>query len=96
MDDSGGRGQPTRRPPSDDDDQSAFLARSLTYLQENVRRSGPVAVASYGLAGAIFLFGGIGYALDKWLGTPPGFLLGGLLLGIVVGFYQLGRAIWPR
>jgi F0F1-type ATP synthase assembly protein I len=53
-------------------------------------------MASYTLIGAIILFGGIGYALDLWLGTSPGGLLGGLLLGIVVGFYELARTVWPR
>jgi F0F1-type ATP synthase assembly protein I len=53
-------------------------------------------MASYTLIGAILLFGAIGYGLDAWLGTSPGFLLGGLLLGIVVGFYELAKMVWPR
>jgi F0F1-type ATP synthase assembly protein I len=72
-----------------------FLARSIRYLQENIRRSGPAAAASYTLIGAIILLGGIGYALDEWWGTSPWFLVGGLVLGVVVGFYELARTVWP-
>ena len=70
--------------------------RSLKYLQDNIRRSGPAAGASYGLIGGIILFGGIGYAVDRWRGTSPWFLLGGLLLGLIVGFYELARTVWHK
>jgi F0F1-type ATP synthase assembly protein I len=75
-------------------DDADFLARSFRYLQENVRRSGPAAAASYTLIGAIILFGGIGYAIDEWRGTSPWYLLGGLLLGLVVGFYDLAKTVF--
>ena len=70
--------------------------RSLKYLQENIRRSGPAASASYTLIGAIVLLGGIGYAADWWRGTSPWFLLAGLLMGLVVGFYELAKTVWHR
>ena len=38
----------------------------------------------------------IGYALDSWRGTAPWFLVGGLFLGIIVGFYELAKTVWPR
>ena len=72
------------------------LARSFRYLQENIRRSGPAAAASYTLIGSIILLGGIGYALDDWRGTSPWFLLGGLLLGLIVGFYDLAKTVFGR
>jgi F0F1-type ATP synthase assembly protein I len=78
------------------DDRDQWFARSLSFFQENIRRSGPAASAGYALIGAILLFGGIGYALDSWRGTSPWFLLGGLLLGIVVGFYELAKVVWHR
>ena len=28
--------------------------------------------------------------------TSPWFLLGGLLLGLIVGFYELSKAVWRR
>jgi F0F1-type ATP synthase assembly protein I len=79
-----------------DDDSNLFLARSLKYLQENIRRSGPAAGASYTLIGAILLLGGLGYALDAWLSSSPWLLLAGLLLGLIVGFYELAKTVWRR
>jgi len=91
VDQSGKRaGTPARAP-----DESASLEQSLESFQENVRKSGPAASASYTLIGAILLLGGIGYALDDWRGTSPWFLLGGLLLGLIVGFYTLVKTVWP-
>ena len=77
-------------------EQEFFLAKSLRYMQENLRRSGPAAAAGYTLIGAILLLGGIGYALDAWRGTSPWFLLAGLLLGIIVGFFELAKTIWSK
>jgi F0F1-type ATP synthase assembly protein I len=54
-------------------------------------------MVSYTLIGAIILFGAIGYALDEWRGTAPWFLLGGVMLGLIVGFYELAKAmLWRR
>ena len=79
------------------DDNSGFsLARSLTYLQENLRRSGPVMMAGYTLIGAILLLGGIGYLIDQWMQTSPWLLLVGLLAGVVVGFYELAKTVWHQ
>lgn len=71
-----------------------FIADSFRYFQKIIRESGPVASASYTLIGAIILLGGIGYVLDKWLNTAPYLLLGGLLIGIIVGFYELAKTMW--
>lgn len=71
-----------------------FLAKSLHYLQENIRRSGRAAGAGYTLVGAILLVGGTGYVIDLWLDTSPWFLFMGLMLGIIVGFYELAKTIW--
>jgi F0F1-type ATP synthase assembly protein I len=78
------------------DDRAQFLARSMRYLQENLRKSGPAAAASYTLIGAIVLLGGLGYAVDLWRGSSPWFTVGGLMLGIVVGFYELAKVVWRR
>jgi F0F1-type ATP synthase assembly protein I len=78
------------------DDRSPFFARSLQVLQENLRRSGPAAAAGYTLIGAIVILGGLGYAVDRWRGTSPWFLLVGLLVGLVVGFYELAKTVWGR
>lgn len=73
-----------------------FLERSARSLQENVERAGPAAAASYTLIGAIVVLGAIGYALDAWRGTSPWFLIGGLLLGIVVGMWELAKVVWRK
>jgi len=77
-------------------DSGAFLERTAKSLQENVTRAGPIAAASYTLVGAILLLGLIGYGLDRWLGSSPWFLIGGLLLGITVGFVELAKVVWRR
>jgi F0F1-type ATP synthase assembly protein I len=79
--------------PKPDD---SLLQRYARAFQENVTRAGPVAAGSYALIGAILLFGAIGYAIDLWSGASPWFLLGGLVLGLIVGFYELAKAVWPR
>ena len=76
------------------DERDPFLGKSLEYMQETIRRAGPAATASYTLIGAILLLGGIGFAVDRWQETSPWGLLIGLLLGIVVGFYELAKTVW--
>ncbi len=61
-----------------------------------MQRSGPAATASYTLIGAIILLGGLGYMVDLWRGTSPWFLFAGLVLGLIVGFYELARAVWHK
>ena len=79
-----------------DDDRNLFIARSLKALSENLRQSGPAMTAGYTLIGAIFILGGLGYLADQWWGTSPWFLLGGLLAGIAVGFYELAKTVWRK
>ena len=74
--------------------RSLISTRSLRALQSTISASGPAAMASYTLIGAIILLGGIGYAVDEWRGTSPWFLFGGLILGLIVGFYELARTLW--
>jgi len=79
-----------------DEDKGSFLARSLRSMQDNLRKAGPAAAAGYTLIGAILLLGAIGYALDVWRGTSPWFLIAGLLLGLIVGFFELAKTIWSK
>lgn len=76
------------------EERDPFLGKSLRYMQENIRRAGPAATASYTLIGAILLLGGVGWFVDRWQDTAPWFLLTGLVLGIVVGFYELAKTVW--
>ena len=79
-----------------DDDRSSPLERSLEAFQETVRKSGPAAMGSYTLIGAIILLGGIGYAVDSWRGSSPWGLVIGLVLGLIVGFYELAKAVFRQ
>ena len=72
------------------------LASSFIYLQKIIRDSGPAMGASYTLIGSIILLGAIGYFIDEWQDTSPIFLLIGLLLGIIVGFYEIAKTIWSK
>lgn len=87
-------------PPEEQDPSRARRTDPLSApargLQAALRNAGPVVAASYTLIGAIVLLGGLGYAADRWLDTSPWLLLTGLLLGIVVGFYELARVVWRR
>ena len=77
-------------------DDRDFLGRSTKALQENAERAGPAWGASYTLIGAIIVLGAIGYAIDAWRGTSHWFLLGGLLLGIIVGMWELAKTVFHR
>jgi F0F1-type ATP synthase assembly protein I len=79
-----------------DDDRDSRLARSAKALQHTAEQAGPAAGAGYTLIGAIMLLGGVGYAVDRWQGTSPWFLVGGLMLGIVVGMYELAKTVWHK
>ena len=65
-------------------------------LQDSLDRNEPRIVASYALIGAILLLGGVGYAVDWWRGTSPWFLLVGLTVGILFGFYNLVASLRRR
>jgi F0F1-type ATP synthase assembly protein I len=81
---------------ADKDDSESPLTRSARALQHTAEQAGPAIGASYGLIGAIIVLGGIGYAVDSWQGTSPWFLIGGLMLGIVVGMYELAKTVWHK
>ena len=62
-------------------------------LQDNLDRSRPAMLASYGLIGAILIFGAAGWFADRYFGTSPWCLLAGLILGLAIGFYQLREGV---
>ena len=82
--------------PNSDKERPFSYSQAAKSLQDNASRSGNAAAGSYTLIGAIILLGGLGYGFDYWRGTSPWGLLIGLLLGIVVGFYELIKTTWRR
>jgi len=77
-------------------DRQSRVSHSVDQFQESVTQAGPVAGVGYALIGAILVLGGIGYAIDRWQDTSPWCLLGGLGLGLIVGFYEVAKVVWPR
>ena len=75
------------------DEQLSMGRDAVEAMQGNLDRGEPVIWASYGLIGAIMLLGGAGLAADRYLGTGHWCLIGGLVAGLCVGFYQLARVI---
>jgi ATP synthase protein I len=57
------------------------------------RKSGLVYAAVTSLVVAIIALLAAGWALDRWLGTTPWMLVGGIVIGSAVGFYQFIRII---
>ena len=45
------------------------------------------------LAGAVLLFLAGGWAVDRWLGTTPGFTIAGALVGAVLGTVSVYRQL---
>lgn len=59
--------------------------------QEANRKSGLAYAAGLNLFASVIALTGVGWALDRWLGTAPWLLVTGVVLGAVVGFYQFVR-----
>jgi F0F1-type ATP synthase assembly protein I len=70
-----------------------FIHDANESLQTNLDRGEPVIFASYGIVGAILLLGGIGYLLDRWLGTVPWLFLAGVVIGLGAAFYAVLNAV---
>ena len=72
---------------------SAELA-SAFFMPENSQNELQKAIgASYSVLGSLALFGLGGYWLDRQMGVDNFWLIIGLLLGVVVGMYELAKYI---
>ncbi|MGI8494039.1 MAG: AtpZ/AtpI family protein [Pyrinomonadaceae bacterium] len=58
---------------------------------ETMRKSGLAYSAALALGGSIIFMLLIGWVLDSFLGTSPWCLLGGIVVGSGIGFYQFFR-----
>ena len=61
--------------------------------QHSAGKSSVLIGAVFSLASAIVVCLLAGWLLDKWLKTGPWLLVAGIILGAVVGFYQLIRVM---
>ncbi|MEP6637522.1 MAG: AtpZ/AtpI family protein [Acidobacteriota bacterium] len=59
--------------------------------EETNRKSGIAYAAALTLFASVISLCGIGWLLDRWLGTKPWLLVAGIVLGAVAGFYQFIR-----
>lgn len=58
---------------------------------ETARKSGMAYAAAFGLFTAVAIFIGIGWAIDKWTGKSPLFLVIGIIVGAAIGLYEFYR-----
>ena len=66
-------------------------------MSQNSSKSLQKAIgASYSVLGALALFGFGGYWLDRYRGSENFWLIIGLLLGVVVGLYELSKYILKK
>ena len=66
-------------------------------MSKNNRNSFQMAIgASYSVLGALALFGFGGYWLDRYRESENFWLTIGLLLGVVVGMYELAKFILKK
>lgn len=58
---------------------------------ETNRKSGYAYAAGITLFASVAIFCGFGWLLDRWLGTQPWLLIGGIVLGSAVGLFEFIR-----
>jgi ATP synthase protein I len=59
--------------------------------QDENRKAGFAYAAGIALFASVASFCAIGYFLDRWFGTQPWFLIGGIVLGSAVGLFEFIR-----
>ena len=66
-------------------------------MSQNSRKTLKKAIgASYSILGALALFGFGGYWLDRYRESENFWLIIGLLLGVIVGMYELAKYILKK
>ncbi|HSS21729.1 MAG TPA: AtpZ/AtpI family protein [Pyrinomonadaceae bacterium] len=59
--------------------------------EETNQKTGIAYAAALVLFSSVVALCGVGWLLDRWLGTSPWLLVAGIVLGSIVGFYQFAR-----
>lgn len=57
------------------------------------RKSGLVYAAVFAIFVSVMGCLAVGYLLDRWFQTAPWLMVGGIVLGAVIGFYEFIRLI---
>ena len=55
------------------------------------RKSGYAYAASITLFASVVSFCALGWLIDRWFGTQPWFLIGGIILGSAAGLFEFIR-----
>lgn len=71
----------------------AFAVMVEPDREDVTRKSGLIYAAALSLVLSVAVLLGVGWALDRWLHTSPWFVVAGIILGSVIGFYQFLRLI---
>lgn len=58
---------------------------------EENRKAGFAYAAGLTLFASVAAFTGVGWMLDRWLGTQPWCLIGGIVLGSAAGLFEFVR-----
>jgi F0F1-type ATP synthase assembly protein I len=77
--------------PDEKDEPVNTLPYTPESVGETARKSGLAYGAGVALFGSVAIMFFVGWLLDRYLATSPGFMVGGILVGAVLGFYQFFR-----
>ena len=66
-------------------------------MSEDPRRDwGDAWSLSFTLVGLVGIFTGLGYLLDRWIGTRPWLMVAGVFVGAIFGFVYLISLLFAR
>jgi F0F1-type ATP synthase assembly protein I len=77
--------------PEENGEPVEILPYTSESVDETARKSGLAYSAGIILFVSVGVMLLIGWLLDRYFGTSPGFLVGGIIFGAVLGFYQFFR-----
>ena len=77
--------------PADKDEPVEVLPYTPETADETARKTGLALSAGIVFFASVVVMLFIGWLLDRYFGTSPRYLTVGIILGAVIGFYQLFR-----